>query len=109
MARRQTAEEKLKMGARVLQGKIIGDCRLILGDCREVLPTLEKACALVTDPPYGIKQHKGMGGSGYDGFGKSVKRKPKAYSGAWDNERPEPEEFKMMLESASLHIIWGGN
>jgi site-specific DNA-methyltransferase (adenine-specific) len=30
----------------------IGDCRLILGDCREVLPTLGKVDAVVTDPPY---------------------------------------------------------
>ncbi len=34
--------------------EIIGDCRLILGDCREVLPTLGKVDAVVTDPPYGI-------------------------------------------------------
>jgi len=32
----------------------IGDARLILGDCREVLPTLGKVDAVVTDPPYGI-------------------------------------------------------
>jgi site-specific DNA-methyltransferase (adenine-specific) len=30
----------------------IGDCRVILGDCREVLPTLGKVDAVVTDPPY---------------------------------------------------------
>jgi len=34
--------------------EIIGDCRLILGDCREILPTLGKVDAVVTDPPYGI-------------------------------------------------------
>jgi DNA modification methylase len=28
--------------------------RLILGDCREILPTLSKVDAVVTDPPYGI-------------------------------------------------------
>jgi len=33
--------------------EIIGDCRLILGDCLEVLPTLGKVDAVVTDPPYG--------------------------------------------------------
>ena len=33
----------------------IGDCRLILGDCREVLPTLPKVDAVVTDPPYGLR------------------------------------------------------
>lgn len=32
----------------------IGDCRLILADCREVLPTLGKVDAVVTDPPYSI-------------------------------------------------------
>jgi site-specific DNA-methyltransferase (adenine-specific) len=32
----------------------IGDARLALGDCREVLPTLGKVDAVVTDPPYGI-------------------------------------------------------
>ena len=34
--------------------EIIRDCRLILGDCREVLPTLGKVDAVVTDPPYGM-------------------------------------------------------
>jgi len=32
----------------------IGNARLALGDCREVLPTLGKVGACVTDPPYGI-------------------------------------------------------
>ena len=33
----------------------IGDCTLYLGDCREILPTLGKVDAVVTDPPYGMK------------------------------------------------------
>jgi len=32
----------------------IGDCRLLLGDCREILPTLGRVDAVVTDPPYGM-------------------------------------------------------
>lgn len=32
--------------------EIIGDATLILGDCREILPTLGKVDAVVTDPPY---------------------------------------------------------
>ena len=32
----------------------IGDCRLLLGDCLEILPTLGKVDAVVTDPPYGL-------------------------------------------------------
>ena len=31
----------------------IGDATLYLGDCLEVLPTLGKVDAVVTDPPYG--------------------------------------------------------
>jgi len=34
--------------------EIIGNARLICADCREVLPTLGKVDAVVTDPPYGI-------------------------------------------------------
>jgi DNA modification methylase len=33
---------------------IIGDATLYLGDCREILPTLPKVDAVITDPPYGI-------------------------------------------------------
>ena len=32
----------------------IGDCTLYLGDCLEILPTLGKVDAVVTDPPYGL-------------------------------------------------------
>jgi site-specific DNA-methyltransferase (adenine-specific) len=31
---------------------VIGDCRLFLGDCLDILPTLGKVDAVVTDPPY---------------------------------------------------------
>ncbi len=33
---------------------VIGDCTLYLGDCLEIMPTLDKVDAVVTDPPYGI-------------------------------------------------------
>ena len=32
----------------------IGDATLYLGDCRDILPTLGKVDAVVTDPPYGV-------------------------------------------------------
>ena len=41
---------------------IIGDATLYLGDYREVLPTLGKVDAVVTDPPYGIGYTHGGGG-----------------------------------------------
>ncbi len=36
----------------------IGPCRLICGDCRDVLPTLGKFDALITDPPYDLPAMK---------------------------------------------------
>lgn len=33
---------------------------LYLGDCREILPTLGKVDAVVTDPPYGIGWRRGV-------------------------------------------------
>lgn len=37
---------------------------LYLGDCRDILPTLGKVDALISDPPYGIAHVKGSGGKG---------------------------------------------
>jgi tRNA G10 N-methylase Trm11 len=47
----------------------IGNATLYLGDCRDILPTLGKVDAVVTDPPYGIAD-KWKGGSGH-GWGKA--------------------------------------
>ena len=40
----------------------IDDATLYLGDCLEILPTLGKVDAVVTDPPYGIDYHSGHDG-----------------------------------------------
>lgn len=44
----------------------IGRATLYLGDCRDILPTLGKVDAVVTDPPYGISDApiKGQGRTG---------------------------------------------
>lgn len=34
--------------------EVIGDATLYLGDCMEILPTLPKVDAVITDPPYGL-------------------------------------------------------
>ena len=36
--------------------KIIGNATLYLGDCREILPTLQKVDAVITDPPWDMAQ-----------------------------------------------------
>lgn len=37
-----------------MRKKVIGNATLYLGDCLEILPTLPKVDAVITDPPYGI-------------------------------------------------------
>ena len=39
----------------------IGNQRLILGDCLEVMPTLGRFDAVVTDPPYGMNFRSNYG------------------------------------------------
>lgn len=86
----------------------IGRATLYLGDCRDILPTLGKVDAVVTDPPYGIGKDTGAAVGGMDGSGRYVRR-PKQYEGGWDGDRPDCKTFAAMLARAPLAIIWGGN
>ena len=40
---------------------VIGNAELWLGDCLEILPTLPKVDAVITDPPYGTGWVRGGG------------------------------------------------
>jgi DNA modification methylase len=83
--------------------EVIGDATLILGDCREVLPTIGRFGAVVTDPPYGIgadvAASKNKGKWGWIDYGETN----------WDAQRPEREVFDLMLACSAEQIIWGGN
>ena len=76
--------------------EIIGDCRLILGDCREVLPTLDKVDAVVTDPPYGI------------GISQNPVRQRHEKSD-WDASPPSAALIEAIIGRAKKSILWGGN
>ena len=81
----------------------IGNARLICADCRDVLPTLEKVDAVVTDPPYGIGADKAASK-------KNGKWRWTFYGETnWDATRPPPDVFDLILKSAKEQIIWGGN
>lgn len=78
---------------------------LYLGDCRDILPTLGKADALVSDPPYGIAfAHGGNDRSGI-GKGKYATKFAKV-SIVGDGEPFDPTP---LLPLADTVILWGGN
>jgi DNA modification methylase len=83
--------------------EVIWRATLYLGDCREILPTLGKVDAVVTDPPYGIGKDGQIRTTGGNGG-----RKAHDFLG-WDAERPSAEVFALMLAAAGQSIIWGGN
>jgi site-specific DNA-methyltransferase (adenine-specific) len=78
---------------------VIGNATLYLGDCLEILPTLPKVDAVITDPPYGI-------GTGDAKCGGS-KSKDWGHQG-WDAE-PAQAAIELTLNRAEVCIVWGGN
>ena len=75
---------------------------LYLGDCLEVLPTLGRFDAVVTDPPYGIGQD---GGRGHRLRSNARVQEKKT----WDKQRPAAQLFDLMRGLSDEQIIWGGN
>ena len=80
----------------------IGDATLYLGDCAEILPTLGKVDAVITDPPYGI---------GQDGGAQRTRgsKRTNGMSLGWDSERPDVAVFSLMEAAGDVRIYWGGN
>jgi len=84
--------------------EIIGDATLILGDCRDVLPTLPKADAVVTDPPYGIGEAAGANKS------RSKIAVAKDYgNAAWDDQPIDADLLRLVMLSGRWNVIFGGN
>jgi DNA modification methylase len=88
---------------------ITGNATLYLGDCREILPTLGKVDAVVTDPPYGI-------GADTASFQNPKKRGSAAVAsknyGAfteWDKCAPDQSLLSLLSHQGESAIFWGGN
>lgn len=79
--------------------------RLICADCRDVLPTLGKVDAVVTDPPYGISfahggnDHSGIGGGRY-----ATKFAQIRIAGDESPFDPSP-----LINLGAELVLWGGN
>jgi len=81
--------------------EIIGNCTLYLADCMEVLPTLGKVDAVLTDPPYGIGK-KMQGGTW------ATKASHYSDMQKWDLEAKQ-EWIDYIISHSVPTIIWGGN
>jgi len=87
-----------------MREEIIGDCRLILGDCLEVMPTLGKVDAVVTDPPYGID----IGGAKTIGGAGKITKATEYGKHDWDKNGLSQDQFDWIKKSDEW-IIWGAN
>jgi DNA modification methylase len=92
------------------------------GDCREILPTLPKVDAVITDPPYGISYKSGMTGhdggtalAGIEGDGDTLLRDlivaafpdvPMLVFGSWKQPRPALTKAVLIWEKGD-HVGMG--
>jgi len=105
-----------------MRKETIGDAVLYLGDCLEILPTLTKVDAVVTDPPYGISYRSGMtghnGGTALPGICSDEDTaardsviewagdSPGLYFGSWRKTRPEPCRMVLVWHKG-IHVGMG--
>jgi DNA modification methylase len=82
----------------------IGDATLYLGDCMEVLPTLGRVDAVITDPPYGINEAAGKNKS------RSVMAVSQDYGNdEWDSAPPSADLIAAVLAAGKWQALFGGN
>ena len=82
---------------------IIGNATLYLGDCMDILPTLPRVDAVITDPPYGL-------GAVLDRTPSTTTKWSKHFGeGAphWDATTPD-EAVALAVSMADVAIVWGG-
>ena len=79
---------------------VIGNATLYLGDCRDILPTLPKVDAVVTDPPYGLGDR--MSGGTWGAADKYADMR------SWDQIAPA-DVVGGLLALGCPAVIWGGN
>ena len=84
--------------------KTIGDATLYLGNCLEILPTLPKVDAVITDPPYGIGEAAGNNSS------RSKLAIAKDFGDArWDDAPIPHDAMQAIIAAGKAAIVFGGN
>jgi site-specific DNA-methyltransferase (adenine-specific) len=78
---------------------VIGNATLYLGDCLEILPTLPKVDAVITDPPYGIEGTWSGGDS--HGWGRF-----RGDAEPWDVRPTWFADWLATVDAAK--VVWGG-
>lgn len=79
----------------------IGLATLYLADCMEVLPTLDRVDAVITDPPFGLgKKMQGGTWGAKQGFKEML---------SWDAAAPSPDLLDLVVSMGDRAILWGGN
>lgn len=79
---------------------VIGNAILYLGDCLEILPSLPKVDAVITDPPYG----GGYAANPIVGKGKTQSNHSAM---SWDDA--PVVGIELVIAAGAVAIIWGGN
>lgn len=82
----------------------IGDATLYLGDCMDILPTLDKVDAVITDPPYGINENSKKAAS------RGKLAAPRDYGEFdWDKAPPDEALINAIRDKAKWSALFGGN
>jgi DNA modification methylase len=87
----------------------IGNCVLYLGDCEEILPHIEGADAVVTDPPYGINADKDMHKKSGKQYGKAAAPSSHYELNDWDCKPISDTLMSAVRAAARWNVIFGGN
>jgi DNA modification methylase len=84
--------------------EVIGSATLYLGDCLQVMSTLARVDAVITDPPYGLgearKDHKSRN---------KLAGSPTYERGSWDDAPASTEAIDHIRRLSETQVIFGGN
>jgi len=82
----------------------ISNATLYLGDCMDILPTLDKVDAVITDPPYGINENSKKVAS------RGKLAAPKDYGDFdWDKAPPPDALIELIRTKGQHQAFFGGN